>query len=228
MANGTRTARTGSQTRASRHSLREREGIAASRHLCACDPALARIIGQVGACTIRSEPDAFMSLVRAIVYQQLAGSAADAIFGRFLNLYGKDTFPRPAQILATDVSALRSTGLSARKIEYICDLAAHVSDGRLDLASLSSLPDEEIIEKLTCVKGIGRWTAEMFLIFCLGRPDVLPVGDLGFRRAIKIHYGLEELPTPEVARKIAEPWKPYSSIATWYLWKSLEKFKGIG
>jgi DNA-3-methyladenine glycosylase II len=123
---------------------------------------------------------------------------------------------------------LRSAGLSARKIEYLKDLASRVSDGRLNLALLSKLPDEQVIEQLVQVKGIGPWTAEMFLIFCLGRQDVLPVGDLGLRKAMQKAYSLMELPSPADMRDIAQVWKPYCSIATWYLWKSLEKFKGIG
>ena len=179
---------------------------------------------------IKSRPDPFQSLVEAIVYQQLAGNAADAIFGRFLKLYnGGQKFPEPAEILATDTAALRATGLSGRKIEYIRDLSARVADGRLGLTSLRSIKDNEaIIEQLVQVKGIGRWTAEMFLIFSLGRLDVLPTGDLGFRRALQKHYGLDALPDQETISKIAVPWKPYSTVATWYLWKSLEKFKGIG
>jgi DNA-3-methyladenine glycosylase II len=123
---------------------------------------------------------------------------------------------------------LRDSGLSARKIEYLKDLASRVSDGRLKLALLPKLPDEQVIEQLVQVKGIGRWTAEMFLIFCLGRQDVLPVGDLGLRKAMQKAYLLGELPSPATMSDIAQVWKPYCSIATWYLWKSLEKFKGIG
>ncbi|HEX7031839.1 MAG TPA: DNA-3-methyladenine glycosylase [Nitrososphaera sp.] len=198
----------------------------ALKHLSAADPRLAEIIESVGAYEIKLRKDPFRSLVEAIIYQQLAGSAADAIYRRFIRIYGR--VPRPAQLLATKDSELRAAGLSSRKIEYLKDLAARASDGRLKLSQLSKMRDEEVIEQLVQVKGIGRWTAEMFLIFCLGREDVLPVGDLGLRKAMQKAYSLAELPTPEIMWNIARPWRPYCSVATWYMWKSLEKFKGIG
>src|SRR5690606_3307010 len=198
----------------------------ALKHLSTVDAQLAAIIESVGAYEIKLRKDPFRSLVEAIIYQQLAGSAADAIYKRFIEIYGR--FPRPAQLLDTKDSELRAAGLSGRKIEYLKDLAARASDGRLKLSQLSKLHDEEVIEQLVQVKGIGRWTAEMFLIFCLGREAVLPVGDLGLRKAMQKAYSLGELPTPEIMRNIARPWKPYCSVATWYMWKSLEKFKGIG
>ncbi len=203
-----------------------KEEAEALKHLAAADARLAAIIKSVGAYEIKLRKDPFQSLVEAIIYQQLAGSAADAIYGRFVKIYGR--FPRPAQLLATPDSKLRACGLSARKIEYLKDLSSQVSDDRLKLALLPKMPDEQVIEQLVQVKGIGRWTAEMFLIFCLGRPDVLPVGDLGLRKAMQQVYSLAELPSPARMREIAQLWKPYSSIATWYMWKSLEKFKGIG
>ena len=196
------------------------------KHLTVADVRLAAIIKSVGAYEIKLRKDPFQSLVEAIIYQQLAGSAADAIYRRFVKIYGR--FPRPAQLLATKDFKLRDAGLSARKIEYLKDLASRVSDGRLKLTLLPKLPDEQVIEQLVQVKGIGRWTAEMFLIFCLGRQDVLPVGDLGLRKAMQKAYLLGELPSPATMSDIAQVWKPYCSIATWYLWKSLEKFKGIG
>jgi DNA-3-methyladenine glycosylase II len=192
---------------------------AALQHLTR-DPKLARVMQTVGQCNIGAGGDPFQSLVRAIIYQQLAGKAAATIYGRFVNLYGK--FPEPSGILRSDDSALRSCGLSGRKIQYIKDLAAHVDENRLDLKSLPSLVDEQIIDQLTAVKGIGRWTSEMFLIFCLGRPDVLPVQDLGLRKGIQKTYRLRKLPTLEKINKIAEPWRPYRSVATWYMWRSLE------
>jgi DNA-3-methyladenine glycosylase II len=198
----------------------------ALKHLAVADARLAAIIKAVGVYEIRLRKDPFQSLVEAIIYQQLAGSAADAIYGRFVKIY--DRFPRPVRLLATQDSRLRAAGLSARKIEYLKDLASHVSEGRLKLALLSEMTDEQVVEQLVQVKGIGRWTAEMFLIFCLGRPDVLPVGDLGLRKAMQKAYSLAELPSPASMRDIAQLWKPYRSIATWYMWKSLEKFKGIG
>lgn len=198
----------------------------ALKHLSVADARLATIIESVGAYEIKLRKDPFRSLVEAIIYQQLAGSAADAIYGRFVKIYGR--FPRHAQLLATKDSKLRAAGLSRRKIEYLKDLAARLSDGRLKLSQLPKLTDEQVIEQLVQVKGIGRWSAEMFLIFCLGRQDILPVGDLGLRKAMQKVYSLAELPTPEVMCNIAHPWKPYRSVATWYMWKSLEKFKGIG
>ena len=198
----------------------------ALNHLAAADTRLASIIKLVGAYEIKLRKDPFQSLVEAIIYQQLAGSAADAIYCRFKKIYNR--FPSPAQILATRNSKLRAAGLSSRKIDYLKDLASRIADGRLRLNHLPELTDEMVIEQLVQVKGIGRWTAEMFLIFCLGRLDVLPVGDLGLRKAMQKAYSLAELPSPASMREIAQLWKPYSSVATWYLWKSLEKFKGIG
>jgi DNA-3-methyladenine glycosylase II len=197
----------------------------ALKHLAVADARLAAIIKSVGACEIRMRMDPFQSLVEAIIYQQLAGNAADAIYGRFVKIYGR--FPRPSQLLATKDAKLRASGLSGRKVEYLKDLSLRVSDGRLKIALLLEMPDEQVIEQLVQVKGIGRWTAEMFMIFCLGRQDVLPVGDLGLRKAMQKTYLLDDLPSPESMREIARPWKPYCSIATWYMWKSLEKFKGI-
>lgn len=199
----------------------------ARRHLSRSDPALAGIIRGVGSYTIEIRPDPFRSLVEAIIYQQLAGSAADTIFGRFLKIY-RGRFPAPRRILATDRTELRRAGLSRQKIEYIKDLSTKVMDKRLKLEVLLSLDDEEVVEQLVQVKGIGRWTADMFLIFCLGRPDVLPVGDLGLRKAMMNVYRLSELPEAPRMREIASLWRPYSSVATWYMWKSLEKFSGIG
>jgi len=181
----------------------------------------------VGDYSISAGGEPFQSLVEAIMYQQLAGSAADAIHGRFMKIYN-DRFPTPARLLKTPQERLRGVGLSGKKTEYIRDLASRVHSGSIDLAGLASLNDEQVVERLTEVKGIGRWTAEMFLIFCLGRSDVLPVGDLGLRRAMQKAYALWTLPTPEKMEKLAGPWRPYRSIATWYLWKSLDKFKTIG
>ena len=197
----------------------------ALRHLSIADARLATIIKSVGKYDIKTRANPFQSLVEAIIYQQLAGKAADAIYKRFVAIYGR--FPKPDQLLATDSRKLRAAGLSTRKIEYLKDLSARVSDGRLMLNQLQKMPDEQVVEQLIEVKGIGRWTAEMFLIFCLGRPDVLPTGDLGLRKAMQKAYGLGELPSPAAMQNIAHCWKPYCSVATWYLWRSLEQFKGI-
>ena len=161
------------------------------------------------------------------MYQQLAGSAADAIYQRFLKIYG-GAFPTPSRLLKTPHQSLRGAGLSGKKIEYICDLATRVHSGSIDLARLAKLDDVQVVEQLTRVRGIGRWTAEMFLIFCLRRPDVLPVDDLGLKRAMQRVYLLRSSPTPEKMTSIASPWRPYRSIATWYLWKSLDRFRTIG
>jgi DNA-3-methyladenine glycosylase II len=196
-------------------------------HLSSADARLADVIRSVGRYAIKTGGEPFQSLVEAIMYQQLAGSAADAIHSRFMELYG-GRFPAPARLLSTPEERLRSAGLSGRKVKYIMDLAGRVDRGQLDLEGLAAMEDEQVVERLTEVKGIGRWTAEMFLMFCLGRPDVLPVGDLGLRRAMQKTYMLRVLPLPEKMEKIALPWRPYRSVATWYMWKSLEKFKTIG
>ena len=196
-----------------------------SKHL-AVDPHLAKIIKAVGSYEIKIRRDAFRSLVEAIIYQQLAGSAADAIYFRFLKIHGR--FPGATQLMTTPNLALRAAGLSSRKIEYVKDLSSKVASGQLKLSFLREMEDEQVIEHLLQVKGIGRWTAEMFLIFCLGREDVLPVGDLGLRKAIQKTYRLRQLPSAEEMQKIARLWKPYRSVGTWYMWKSLDKFKSIG
>jgi len=199
----------------------------ALKHLSLRDPVLVGIIKSIGRYSIEQRPEPFRSLVEAIVYQQLAGRAADTIYGRFLKIY-RGRFPSPKRILSTSEQEFRAAGLSRQKIGYIRDLAARVADRRLKLDLLNDLEDGEVVEQLVQVKGIGKWTADMFLIFCLGRPDVLPVGDLGLRRAMMVTYRLAELPLPTKMQEIADAWKPYCSVATWYMWKSLEKFKGIG
>jgi DNA-3-methyladenine glycosylase II len=174
---------------------------------------LAKIIQTVGKYNIKMHRDPFRSLLEVIIYQQLAGSAAYAMYGRFLKIYGR--FPRPEQLLATHDAKLRAAaGLSTRKIEHLKDLSARVSDGWLKLDLLPLIADEEVMEHLVQVNGIGRWTAEMFLIFCLGRPDILPVGNLGLRKAIQKAYSLSELPSPAAIRNIAKAWKPYCSVVS--------------
>jgi DNA-3-methyladenine glycosylase II len=207
--------------------ISSKETAQALEHLSAVDDRLATVIKTVGKFKIRACQDAFESLGEAIIYQQLAGSAAEAIYGRFIEIY-HGTFPKPTELLATDLCKLRATGLSARKIEYLKDLASYVSDNRMKLDSLPSMTDEEVVKQLVQVKGVGRWTAEMFLIFCLRRPDVLPVGDLGLQKAMQKIYSLPDLPLPDMMYHIARVWRPYRSIATWYLWKSLGQFKAIG
>ena len=191
------------------------------------DPKLARIIKVVGKYQITTTSNHYESLVEAIITQQLAGSAAKAISKRFRSLYGKK-FPKPADVLETSDSKLRKTGLSGMKVKYIKDLSKNIESKKLKLRSLYKLSDDEIIEQLTQVKGIGRWTAEMFLIFSLGRMDVLPVGDLGLKKGVQLLNSSAKLPTPDEIEELAEKWRPYRTVATWYLWKSLQKFDTIG
>jgi DNA-3-methyladenine glycosylase II len=190
------------------------------------DPVLSDIIGTVGEFQLKKKSQYFAVLVESIISQQLATGAADAIFKRFKGLYPE--FPTAAEVLATRKSKLRTVGLSGMKVEYLKDLAKHVETGKLDMKAISKMGDEDVIAQLTQVKGIGRWTAEMFLIFSLGRMDVFPVGDLGLRRGVQIAFSLKEMPKPKETEKFGDRWKPYRSVATWYLWKSLQKFDKIG
>jgi len=196
---------------------------AAVAHLQAADPVLARIIDAVGPFTLEPRDGSFRSLARAIFFQQLAGPAARAILNRVLAALATDDqrFFTPQQLLAASDEQLRAAGLSRQKLGYLRDLSEKFASGELSEGEFTSLDDEEVIHRTTSVKGIGRWTAEMFLIFSLGRPDVLPVDDLGVRRGFQIAYGLAELPKPEQMRRIAEPWRPYRSVGTWYMWRSL-------
>ena len=190
------------------------------------DPILGEIIDKVGDYSLKKRTQHFAVLVESIISQQLATNAAEAIFRRFRKIYPR--FPTTAQILSTRKSKLRKAGLSGMKIDYLKDLARNIEEGRLDMKSLPKMSDDEVIEHLTQVKGIGRWTAEMFLIFSLGRQDVLPVHDLGLRKGVQMAFSLTELPKPKEVEKLGERWRPYRSIATWYLWKSLKKFDKIG
>jgi DNA-3-methyladenine glycosylase II len=165
--------------------------------------------------------DAYGTLIRSIVGQQLSTKAAATIFGRVLDLFGGEV-PAPKQLIGADPDALRAAGLSRAKVAYLRDLAERVEDGDLDLDHLIELSDEQVSEQLTAVKGLGQWTADMFLIFHLGRPDVLAVGDLGIRRAVERAYGLPEIPDAATLTRIAEPWRPYRSLGCLYLWASLD------
>jgi DNA-3-methyladenine glycosylase II len=189
-------------------------------HLRAVDPVLAAVIQRVGPFTPPHEPDVWRSLVDSIASQQLSVRAAATIVGRVATT-GAGGFPTPEEILALPEERLRSCGLSRAKTSYVRDLAARWVDGTVDPVRLRGLDDETAIAELTRVKGIGRWTAEMVLIFTLGRPDVLPVDDLGFRNAIRAAYGLGERPAAATIRELAEPWRPFRSVATLYLWRSL-------
>ncbi len=205
------------------------KGAKARAALAAADPAMAALIERVGEIDLktrlrrRSEekpPDAYGALLRAIVGQQLSTKAARTIYLRVCDLFGGST-PSPEQLLEASEEDLRGCGLSGRKVEYVRDLAVHVLDGELELDQLGDLSDEEAIEEIVAVRGLGQWTAEMFLLFHLERPDVLSGGDLGIRKAVQVEYGLKEMPTPQRVLEIGEPWRPYRSLASLYLWESL-------
>lgn len=195
---------------------------AAAEHLKQ-DPVLAPIIAIVGLCTIQPHQSYYQELVESIIGQQLSIKAAAAVTRKFLKLFN-DQFPRPEQIVATDIETLRSAGLSQAKAAYVRDLAQHIIEGRLEIEKLPSLSNQEIIAELTAVKGIGEWTAHMFLMFSLGRLDILAWGDLGVKNGIKKLYNLEAVPTPDDIRTIAKKnsWHPYESVACWYVWQSLK------
>jgi DNA-3-methyladenine glycosylase II len=185
------------------------------------DRKLAKVIDLVGEFNLSLTKNPYESLVEAIITQQLSAKAADSISTRFREIYGR--FPKPADVIETSDAKLRKAGLSYMKVSYIKDLSKKVESKEIRLAHMKNLSNEEVIVQLTQVKGIGRWTAEMFLIFSLGRLDVLPVGDLGLKKGIQRLYLLEELPEKEQIERIAEKWRPYRSVATWYLWRSLDK-----
>ena len=201
----------------------------ARKALAAADPTMAALIERVGKIDLATRlerrkeerpADAYGALLRAIVGQQLSTKAARTIYLRVLDLFDGQT-PTPEQLLEAREEDLRDAGLSGRKTEYIRDLASHVLAGELELDRLQELDDEEVIEEIVAVRGLGRWTAEMFLIFHLQRPDILSGGDLGIRKAIQIEYELAEMPTPTRVIEIGEPWRPHRSLASLYLWESL-------
>jgi DNA-3-methyladenine glycosylase II len=189
-------------------------------HLKRHDPVLGAIIDRVGDYGIEFRDPDFETLVKSIVFQQLSGRVASVIFGRLVKAVGgKLTW---AGVLKLRPSRMRSLGLSGQKTAYIRDLARHTRDGRLAFEQLPDMPDDAVIERLTQVKGIGVWTVHMFLIFALRRTNVLPTGDLGIRNAIRKAYGMDEAPTPAQVEAMAERWHPYCTVASWYLWRSLE------
>ena len=194
----------------------------AVRHLAKADARLAPVIAKHGPPTMKPTKDAVQSLARAIVGQQLSGKAADTIWGRVLDLYPKRTFPKPAEILATPDTALRGAGLSGAKTAAIKDLARHVVEAKIVPAKLPKLTDAQVSELLLPVRGIGPWSVDMFLMFALARPDVLPVGDLGVRKGMQLHFKLRSLPEADRMIKLAEPWRPFRSVAAWYMWRLLE------
>jgi len=200
----------------------------AAEHLAAHDVHLKPLIAKHGLYRVEPHTNYYQDLVESIISQQLSVKAAATILQRFLALFG-GTFPSPEKILRTDVESLRSVGLSRPKSTYIHDLAQHVVDGRVKFDHLAALDNAAIIRELTDVKGIGEWTVHMFLMFCMGRLDVLPYGDLGIRNGIRALYGLDHLPTPDDIKQIAHDnhWHPYESIASWYIWRSLENEPAI-
>lgn len=203
--------------------------MSAAEQLAAADPTMAALIERLGEIDIATRlrrrreerpADAYGALLRAIVGQQLSTKAARTIYGRILELFGGAT-PAPQALLAASEEDLRGAGLSGRKVEYLRDLAEHVLSGELELERLERLPDEEVIAEIVAVRGLGQWTAEMFLLFHLQRPDVLSGGDLGIRKAVQVEYELEEMPAPARVLEIGETWRPNRSLASLYLWESL-------
>ena len=195
----------------------------ARRYLMRKDPVLATVIRQVGPCTLADIPaqPPFMALAEAIASQQLSVKAADTIFGRFCALFAPDNIPDAHRLLQLQDESIRASGFSRSKVLFLRDLAAHVTDQRLALDRLHEFDDEVVLEQLTAVKGIGVWTAEIFLMFRLRRPDVFPADDLGLVKAVQRLYGLRTRPTRKKLLKMAEAWRPYRSVAAWYLWRSL-------
>jgi len=197
---------------------------AAVKHLTGSDPVMARLVRTAGPFAMREDSGgAFQALARSIIFQQLSGKAAGTIFGRFVGLFDPvqaDGFPAPGQVLEASEERLRSAGLSRQKIAAVRSLSEHFASGELGPGVFAELDDEDVIASLTRVRGVGRWTAEMFLMFHLRRPDVLPVNDVGINRALRTQYGLASLPSPEEVLRIGEPWRPWATVACWYLWRS--------
>jgi len=205
-----------------RRPLRSRSGAyaRACRHLATADPVMRRIIARVGPCLLKRYPRYFVTLCDSIVSQQLSGRVAEVIFERFADLYPRRR-PTPQAVVRTPIPRLRAAGLSGKKARYLKELARGFAGGRVRPHRFTRQSNEVIIETLTAIHGIGRWTAEMFLMFSLNRLDVLPVDDLGIKKAVRQAYGLRTLPKPRTIRTIGKPWHPYETIASWYLWRSL-------
>lgn len=195
---------------------------AAVAHLGRADPGLRPWIERHGPPPFRRTRNVFRSLATTILHQQLAGAAAAAIVRRFVALFPGRAFPAPAQVAAMPPERLRGAGLSRQKALAVLDLAEHCADGRISSRRIRALPDEGVAELLTAVRGIGPWSVDMFLMFALGRPDVLPLGDLGIRKGMRRHFGLDELPAGDTMTGLAAPWRPYRSAACWYLWRIAE------
>jgi DNA-3-methyladenine glycosylase II len=197
----------------------------ARRYLMRRDPELGAIIKRHGPCTMRAyrEGDLFMALVETIISQQLSTRVADVIFGRVCALCGNGGSPTPAALLALTTEQLRGAGLSGAKAKYVHGLAETIAGGSVSLEALEHLADDEVIATLSTIKGIGRWSAQMILLFRLNRPDVWPTGDLGIVRALERHYRMRKPPTLKRLEKLGDPWRPYRSVAAWYLWRSLSE-----
>ncbi len=196
---------------------------AAVEHLAKVDPKLAPLIEQHGPPTIAPTTDPIQSLARAIVSQQLSGKAATTIWNRVLAIYPRSKFPAAAKLLATPDASLRAAGLSGAKTAAVKDLARHVVEAKLVPKTLVAAADDHVAAMLLPVRGIGPWSVDMFLMFALARPDVLPVGDLGVRKGMQLHFRLRKLPEPDRMRTLARPWQPYRSIASWYMWRVVEQ-----
>ena len=203
--------------------LAGRKAVAALRE---ADLVMARLVDEHASAVrrdLKREPtgDAYGALLRSIVGQQLSTKAAASIYGRLIDIFGGHA-PTPRQLLTADAAEIRSAGLSRAKVAYLRDLAQHVEDGTLELDRLPDLPDEEVTEQLTAIKGLGPWTADMFLMFHLRRPDILPVGDLGIRRAVQVEYRMRKLPDAKRLERVARPWRPHRTLACLFLWSSLD------
>jgi DNA-3-methyladenine glycosylase II len=200
--------------------------MSAVSELAASDPVMSRLVDRLGELSMETRRkrtpslDAYGTLLRSVVGQQVSVKAAAAIYGRVVDLFGGET-PPPERLLEVDPQELRDAGLSWRKVEYVRDLATHVVNGDLELDRLGELSDEEVIAEITAVRGFGLWSAQVFCMFFLERPDVLPAGDLGIRRAVEIEYGLDDIPPPKEVERIGERWSPHRTLASIYLWESL-------
>ena len=195
----------------------------AQAELARNDPILAKLIARFGDCKLAPHTNYYGELVSAIIGQQLSEKAGATIYKRFLTLF-ENKLPTSEQIIEVDTEAVRGIGCSYSKVGYMKDLAQHIIDGRLDLAHIATLPNDTVIQQLVAVKGIGEWSAHMFMMFSLGRLDILPTGDLGIRKGMVLNYGISELPKPPAMHELAlkNGWAPYQSVASWYMWQSLD------
>ena len=194
----------------------------ALRHLSHADKRMEKLIDKFGPPNFNLMNNYYESLIRSIVYQQLSGKAASIIYERFLDLFVFDIYPEPKDILAVSIETLRSSGLSYQKVNYIRDLSEKWQDGTMNLTDIDSMTDEEISSELIKVKGIGQWTADMFLMFTLGRPDVFPFGDLGIQKGVMNITNMNRLPTQKEMDRKTKKWQPYRTVAAWYLWKLVD------